>query len=61
MKSYWVKTTFLSGKIDVDDDGIIVSTAPIWAKWHGAPFENFRIAHLTGHNMTVRLMDETEN
>jgi len=60
MKSYWVKTTFLSGKIDVDDDGIIVFTAPIWAKWHGAPFDNFRVAH-EGHDMRVRLMNETED
>ena len=47
MKSYWVNTTRISGRIDVNDKGIIVKTVPIWAKWRNQKFEDFVKAH--GH------------
>jgi hypothetical protein len=60
MKSYWVSTTFITGRVDVNEQGIITLTPPVWARWYGAPFENFRLAH-QGHDMRVRLMNEDKN
>lgn len=57
MKSYWISTTFITGRMEVNDNGIIVETPPVWAKWRGAPLENFRLAH-QGHDMRIKLLNE---
>ena len=57
MKSYWVSTTFITGRMEVDDKGIITQTPPVWARWYGAPFENFLIAH-KAHSLKTRLLSE---
>jgi hypothetical protein len=41
MKTYWVSTIYATAIIKVDDKGIIIDSAPIWAQWRGQRFDVF--------------------
>lgn len=58
VKSYWVKTMYACARMDVDENGIIVMTAPIWAKWKGQPFETFTMGHRYQFCKWVELEDK---
>jgi len=60
MKSYWVNTMYATARIEVDDKGIIVKTAPIWAKWRNQKFEDFKMAH-NHQGIKTRIIHETKD
>ena len=37
-KHYWVSTTYATGIVEVNELGVIITTAPIWAKWRNQYF-----------------------
>ena len=45
MRAYLVDTGWACGVMEVDDWGLIRNCAPIFRRWRGTSFENFRIVH----------------
>lgn len=60
MKKYYVRTMYASAIVEVDNEGIIAKTAPIWAQWRGKIFETFMVA-LKNQNPKATLLNEDDN
>ncbi len=60
MKRYHVKTLYHSAIVDVDDGGVIVTIAPIWAMWRGKTWKGFINAHRY-YNIVWSEINETKD